>query len=135
MVKQKKHQMSYFHIVTSWWFMLAQMDGSIYLKDSGLQFITDFHREDLFLSSSSEANLFFRHIFIIIFKEGTEKPFHTDVGRCSTKPAAAVLLLKINVTNISLLIPFLQHIEELNGLNWFSRTAWTLHLKSIMATI
>lgn len=135
MVKEKSIKRAIF-TVTSWWFTLAQMDGSIYLKDSGLQFISDFYRDlDLFLSSSSEANLFFRHIFIIIFKEGTEKPFYTNVGRCSTKPAAAVLLLKINVTNISLLIPFLQHIEQLNGLNSFSRTAWTLHLKSIMATI
>lgn len=71
----KKHQMSYFHIVTSWWFTLAQMDGSIYLNDSGLQFIRDFYRDNLFLSSSSEANLFFRHIFIIIFKEGTKNLF------------------------------------------------------------
>lgn len=116
-------------------FKVAQTDNSISLKESGLQFIRDFYRNDSFPSSSSEASLFFRLIFIIIFTEGTEKPFRTNVRRHSKKTAAAVLLLKINVTNISLLIPFLQHIEQLDGLNLFSRTAWTLHLKSIMTTI
>lgn len=88
------------------------MDGSFYLKGRGLHFSQDFYTDALFLSSSSEANLFFlRHIFIIIFKEGTGNLFHTDLGRYSfkkkkKKKASAMLLPKIDVANISLLIPF-----------------------------
>lgn len=53
------------------WFKLAQMDGGIYLKDIRLISMDDFFPPP----SGSEANLFFRHIFIIIFKKGAENPF------------------------------------------------------------